>query len=230
MKAPHMARAMALLPTAALLGAVGCASAHPRAAPSIGRGSSAPAVTPVAPHPAPPAPVAVGHIDAQPHDPAADPESEHVVAIARMLVANGAPRARAERVAPFIVRHARTQRLDPLLVVGIIGVENPELDIDAKSPGGRAVGVMQVSKGWKRDIRGCGSDLTDPDVNVCFGTRVLRIALDQTSTLSAALRRYNGCMHGVKCERYVRAVFRRAGRAALEGRSGGEAMTADAQR
>ncbi|HEU4641509.1 MAG TPA: hypothetical protein VFS44_03570, partial [Gemmatimonadaceae bacterium] len=162
MKGPHMARAMALLPAAALLGAVGCATAHPRATPSIGRGSDAPAVAPVTARPAPPAPVDVGHIDTPSRDADANGERDQVVAIARMLVANGAPRERAERVAPSIVRHAREQRLDPLLVVGIIGVENPDLDLDAKSPRGSAVGVMQVWKGWKHDIHDCGSDLTDP--------------------------------------------------------------------
>lgn len=225
----HTARAMALATAAAMLPATGCASAHPRAAaPPVTRAASAPAVTPVITRATPPAPAEVGDIAVARRDAAVAAESDAIAAISRMLVANGAPRARAERVAPAIVHHAREQRLDPLLVVAIIGVENAELDLDAKSPRGSSVGVMQVWKGWKEDIHDCGSDLTDPEVNVCFGTRVLRMALDETHTLPAALRRYNGCTRGARCERYVRAVYARAGRAVLEGGSGGERVAADA--
>lgn len=228
MKGFRHSRAMMLVAVAALMPATGCASAGARHAmtPGGGRSPGAPGVTSVIAHHAPATPEVAGEIAAERKDGAAAREA--VDAVTRMLVANGAPESRAKRVAPAVVRHAREQRIDPVLVVAIIGVENPELDLDAKSPHGSAVGVMQVWKGWKKEIHDCGgSDLTDPDVNVCFGTRVLRMALDDTRTLAGALHRYNGCTHGARCDRYVRAVYQRAGRALLEGGSGGDLETAE---
>ena len=133
--------------------------------------------------------------------------------IARLLVANGAPDDRAMPVAVAIMKYARLRDLDPLLIVGIIGVENAELKNHARSPHG-ATGVMQVMPRWKRDIRSCGDDLHDVDVNVCFGTRILRLALDSTGSIHKALLRYNGCRRDARCS-YPSAVFSRAGRAVL---------------
>lgn len=233
MKGFRLTCAMTLLTLAAVLPATGCASAGARRAvsPSDGGTRGGPGVTRmITPHAPAAAPELAGEIASEARDDAGS-ESASIDAVRRMLVANGAPAARAERVAPAVVRHARAQRIDPVLVVAIIGVENPELDLDATSPHGSAVGVMQVWKGWTREIRDCGgSDLTDPDVNVCFGTHVLRMALDDSRTLPGALHRYNGCTRGVKCDRYVRAVYQRAGRALLEGGSGGELGTAGDER
>jgi soluble lytic murein transglycosylase-like protein len=138
--------------------------------------------------------------------------------IARLLVANGAPDDKAAPVAAVIMKYARLRDLDPLLIVGIIGVENAELKDDARSVHG-ATGIMQVMPRWKRDIRGCGDDLHDVDVNVCFGTRILRMALDSTGSIHKALLRYNGCRREAKCK-YVSAVYSRAGRAVLLARAG----------
>jgi soluble lytic murein transglycosylase-like protein len=137
--------------------------------------------------------------------------------IARLLVANGAPDDKALPVAAAIMKYSRLRDLDPLLIVGIIGVENAELDEDARSSHG-ATGVMQVMPRWKRDIRSCGNDLRDVDVNVCFGTRILRMALDSTGSIRKALLRYNGCRRESKCK-YPSAVFSRAGRAVLLARA-----------
>ena len=137
--------------------------------------------------------------------------------IARLLVANGAPGGKAVPVAAAIMKYARLRDLDPLLIVGIIGVENAELKHDARSTHG-ATGVMQVMPRWKREIRGCGDDLHDVDVNVCFGTRILRMALDSTGSISKALLRYNGCRREERCG-YPSAVFSRAGRAVLLARA-----------
>lgn len=137
--------------------------------------------------------------------------------IARLLAANGAPLDRAAAAAAAIVKYARLRALDPLLVVGIIGVENASLTPRARSRVG-ASGVMQVMPMWKRYIRDCGDDLRHVDVNICFGTRILRMALDETRTVREALLRYNGCVRAPGCHRYAAAVFSQAGRAVLMSR------------
>ena len=139
---------------------------------------------------------------------------DSIRAIARLLRANGAPGDRAASAAPAIMKYARLHALDPLLVVAIMGVENSMLDRRVRSVDG-SIGLMQVQPGWRRTIRDCGEDLRDVEVNVCFGTRILRLALDGSDSIAGALRRYNGCSRGPKCERYVSAVYSRAGRALL---------------
>lgn len=144
---------------------------------------------------------------------------DSIAVVTALLRANGASESRAQVVAAAVVRHARRQSIDPLLVVGVIGVENPHLDIRARARDG-SVGVMQVQPFWRSQIKGCGTDLRNADVNVCFGTRILRMAIDSSDSLTEALRRYNGCRgKGAKCARYTNAVFSRAGRALLLARN-----------
>ena len=145
--------------------------------------------------------------------------SDSIRLIASLLRANGASESRARVVAASVVRHARSQSIDPLLLVGVIGVENPHLDIRARAHDG-SVGVMQVQPFWRKHITGCGDDLRNADVNVCYGTRILRMAIDSSDSLTEALRRYNGCRgKSERCTRYTNAVFSRAGRALLLARS-----------
>jgi len=137
--------------------------------------------------------------------------------VADLLTANGASRERAVPAATAIMKYSRLRSLDPLLVVGIIGVENATLVPRARSSMG-ASGVMQVMPAWKKDIRDCGDDLRQVDVNVCFGTRILRIALDDSKTVREALLRYNGCVRAPNCHKYAAAVYSWAGRAVLMNR------------
>jgi soluble lytic murein transglycosylase-like protein len=141
--------------------------------------------------------------------------------IANLLTANGAPRERAVPAAAAIMKYARLRSLDPLLIVGIIGVENATLVSRARSRVG-ASGVMQVMPFWKKHIRDCGDDLRQVAVNVCFGTRILQIALDESRTVKEALLRYNGCVRAPNCSRYASAVFSSAGRAILMSRVAAE--------
>ena len=138
--------------------------------------------------------------------------ADSVRVIAELLEANGAPARRAKPAAEAILKYSRLHALDPLLVVGVIGVENAALAPTARSRAG-ARGVMQVMPHWKKDIRDCGADLTNIHVNVCFGTRILRMALDETTSVRAALLRYNGCVRAPGCSKYAAAVFSRAGQA-----------------
>jgi len=137
--------------------------------------------------------------------------------IANLLTANGAPRERAVPAAAAIMKYARLRSLDPLLIVGIIGVENATLVSRARSTVG-ASGVMQVMPFWKKHIRDCGDDLRLVSVNVCFGTRILQIALSESRTVKEALLRYNGCVRTPNCSKYAAAVFSAAGRAVLMSR------------
>jgi soluble lytic murein transglycosylase-like protein len=148
--------------------------------------------------------------------PAADstPPADSVRHVARLLVANGAPEHRATTVAAAVMKYARLRAIDPLLLVGVIGVENASLSPSARSRAG-ARGVMQVMPFWKKDIRGCGADMHDVNVNVCLGTAVLRIALDASRSVREALLRYNGCVRAPGCTKYATAVFGRAGHALL---------------
>ena len=143
--------------------------------------------------------------------------ADSVRQVARLLVANGAPEHRAGAVAAAVMKYARLRALDPLLVVGIIGVENASLAPRARSSAG-ARGVMQVMPSWAKDIRGCGADTHDVHVNVCLGTAVLRLALDASASVREALQRYNGCLRAPRCTQYATAVFGRAGHALLMSR------------
>ena len=143
---------------------------------------------------------------------AAAPDSVRL--IARLLAANGAPYHRAQPAAHAILKYSRLRSLDPLLVVGIIGVENATLTPRARSSVG-ASGVMQVMPSWKRDIKDCGADLREVHTNVCFGTRILQLALRESTTVREALLRYNGCVRAPGCHRYASAVFSQAGRAVV---------------
>ena len=140
--------------------------------------------------------------------------ADSVRVIAELLAANGAPDHRARPAAAAIMKYSRLRALDPLLVVGIIGVENARLAPRARSGAG-ARGAMQVMPHWRKDIRDCGADLSDITVNICFGTRILRIALDETTSVRQALLRYNGCVRAPGCHTYASAVFSRAGQALL---------------
>jgi soluble lytic murein transglycosylase-like protein len=137
--------------------------------------------------------------------------------VTRWLVANGAPERRAATVAKLVLEFARLRSLDPLLVVGVIGVENATLSPHARSHAG-ARGVMQVMPSWRKDIKDCHGDIHDVRVNVCLGTAVLRIALDASESVREALLRYNGCLHARGCGVYASAVFGRAGYALLASR------------
>jgi soluble lytic murein transglycosylase-like protein len=155
--------------------------------------------------------------------------ADSVRLVTQLLTANGAPAERAAPAAAAIMKYARLHRLDPLLVVGIIGVENAALVPRARSRVG-ATGVMQVMPLWKRYITDCGDDLRRIEVNVCFGTRILRIALDETTSVRQALLRYNGCVRSPGCHAYPTSVFSWVGRALVLARAPDEAAGASGGR
>lgn len=149
---------------------------------------------------------------------AASDEIDEVALVTRLLEANGADSLRAREVAPYVVRYAERAELDPLLVVGVIGVENHRLVPKARSHAG-ARGIMQIMPFWTKYYSSkCGMNLAADSVNVCYGTNILRANLDATGNLRSALLRYNGCVRSPGCTQYPTQVFARAGRAILAAR------------
>lgn len=88
---------------------------------------------------------------------------------------------------------AHAARLDPLLILAVIGVEsgfNPY----AESPFG-AQGLMQIIGRFHTDKfqpTPDGLALLDPAVNITVGAKILREYLQATGDLNAALKRYGG--------------------------------------
>jgi soluble lytic murein transglycosylase len=97
-----------------------------------------------------------------------------------------------------IVRgHARNYDLEPTLLAAVIYQES-KFDADAKSDAG-AVGLMQLQPETAKGIalRTGGSrfrveDLTDPEINVRYGSWYLRHLLDKYGSEEQALAAYNG--------------------------------------
>ena len=92
----------------------------------------------------------------------------------------------------FILRHARNENLDPDLIAAIIMAES-QGDTDTLSSSG-AVGLMQVmpsETGFAE--RPSAEELTDPDVNLAFGARLLTQILEEArGDLFTALTAYHG--------------------------------------
>lgn len=135
---------------------------------------------------------------------------------------HSAPPGMAARIATALVRESHRTGLDAGLLLAVLLVENPWLDPEARSPVG-AVGLMQVmpfhAGAWTCD----GTDLTDPEVNICHGASILAHALQRArGDLDTALLRYNGCVHGRNtpdCHRYpawVRHALQALGGGPLE--------------
>ena len=126
-----------------------------------------------------------------------------------LLEKHSASQALASRIALALVREAYVTRIEPQLLLAVLLVENPWLDPQARSFVG-AVGLMQVMP-FHAGAWGCpGADLTDPDVSICHGARILAHALGRSDgDLDRALLRYNGCVHGTNtpdCHRYPEHV------------------------
>ncbi|HET8622915.1 MAG TPA: lytic transglycosylase domain-containing protein [Gemmatimonadales bacterium] len=134
--------------------------------------------------------------------------------LARALVRRNASPELADRIAEVVVTESRRLRLSPSLVAGVLLVENRQLDTTAVSSAG-ALGLMQVmplhAGGW-----GCESDnLREVEANICHGTRILKRDVRRSSTLTIALRRYNGCVAAAstpRCRRYPARVLTTASR------------------
>jgi hypothetical protein len=111
----------------------------------------------------------------------------------------------AKRIAVALVREGWRSDIPPQLLLAVISVENPWLELGARSPVG-AVGLMQVMP-FHAGAWGCdGHDLTDLETNICHGTKILAHAIRRSDgDLGRALLAYNGCVNGTNtpdCHRY----------------------------
>jgi len=120
----------------------------------------------------------------------------------------------AERAAWAVTREAGRLRMSPSLLAAVLLVENRQLDSAAVSSQG-AIGLMQVMP-MHAGSYGCESDdLMNVDANICHGARILHLYLVRSHSITVALRRYNGCVHGAntpRCYRYPARVLQTAGR------------------
>ncbi|MEO5511053.1 MAG: lytic transglycosylase domain-containing protein [Longimicrobiales bacterium] len=117
------------------------------------------------------------------------------------------------RVAVSLVREGRRTKVDPRLLVGVLLVENPDLDPHARSVVG-ATGLMQVMPLHRGNWKPCGTRLDDVESNICTGSRIFADALkNEGGNVTQALLRYNGCRTGSNtpdCHAYPRYVLARA--------------------
>lgn len=131
------------------------------------------------------------------------------------------------RISGAVLRESRRQQVPPSLIVAVLLTENTTLRPEAESSVG-AKGLMQVMP-FHAGARLCNSDdLVDVDSNICHGTLILARNLRATSTSTAALLRYNGCVRGTNtpdCHRYPGRVLARASRVRREILAGSGALT-----
>jgi soluble lytic murein transglycosylase-like protein len=147
----------------------------------------------------------------------------------RDLVQLGGDPDHATRIALALVREGANADVDSRLLLAVVAVENPWLEPGARSPSG-AVGLMQVMP-FHAGAWGCASsDLTDLEVNICHGTKILADAIRrQDGDLRRALLRYNGCVRGTNtpnCHLYPARVLGRAGPPLASERPGAQTLVA----
>jgi soluble lytic murein transglycosylase-like protein len=138
-------------------------------------------------------------------------------------------RTLVRRISRAVVREAHRQQVPPSLIAAVLVTENTTLKPGALSSVG-AVGLMQVMPIHAGASLCDSSDLTDVDSNICHGTLILARNLRRTSTTTAALLRYNGCVRGTNtpdCHRYPYKVLARAGKVRQQILAGTNALEAD---
>lgn len=146
------------------------------------------------------------------------PATEIRRALERYLSRYNDDRLLVRRISRAVLRESRRQQVPPSLIAGVLLTENTTLRPEAESSVG-AQGLMQVMP-FHAGARLCNSeDLVDVDSNICHGTLILARNLRATSTSTAALLRYNGCVRGTNtpdCRRYPDLVLARASRVRQE--------------
>ncbi len=121
-------------------------------------------------------------------------------------------RVLVRRISRAVLRESRRQQVPPSLIAAVLVTENTTLTPEARSSVG-AEGLMQVMPMHAGAELCQSSDLVDVDSNICHGTLILARNLRRTTTSTAALLRYNGCVHGTNtpdCQRYPSRVLARA--------------------
>jgi hypothetical protein len=121
--------------------------------------------------------------------------TEEAFRIGQFLGKYTTDRGVAFRVADALVSEGHRQNISPELLVGVVLVEDPDINPRAKSHVG-ARGLMQVMP-FHGGKWGCGSkDLYDIESNICHGVKILKQAIEEAPNMRLALLRYNGCVRG----------------------------------
>jgi soluble lytic murein transglycosylase-like protein len=131
----------------------------------------------------------------------------------RFLGRYNTDRVLVRRISRAVLRESRRQQVPPSLIAAVLVTENTTLRPEARSSVG-AQGLMQVMPMHAGAELCQSSDLVDVDSNICHGTLILARDLKRTSSSTAALLRYNGCVRGTNtpdCRRYPSRVLARAG-------------------
>ena len=120
--------------------------------------------------------------------------------------ANNATTAR--RVAWIVDSEARALGMSPMLMAGVISIENPWLIADTTSSAG-AVGIMQVMPMHYGQHASCDGELDEELGNVCYGISVFReqFRLALHRAIRSALLGFNGCVSTPGCKDYPDKVL-----------------------
>jgi len=135
--------------------------------------------------------------------------------IVAAVKASGLPERQQRRVAIAIVREAKGNKLDPLLVVAVIRTESSFHNY-AVSPVG-AMGLMQVMPGtakWLLQRRGeklgRSTNLFDPELNIELGSSYLADLIRRFGSVEKALVAYNagpGAARKILADQAIRTRF-----------------------
>ena len=142
-------------------------------------------------------------------------EAFRIGQVLRRYTSNG---ENADRIAQAVVTESNKKQIDPVLLVGVMLVEDESLNPHARSFMG-ARGLMQVMP-FHRGQWGCESkDLYSIEGNICHGVSVLADAIKNAPSLNVALQRYNGCVTGrntPNCHTYSSKVLSARNRTAQQ--------------
>jgi soluble lytic murein transglycosylase-like protein len=130
----------------------------------------------------------------------------------RYLARYSTDRLLVRRISRAVLRESQRQQVPPSLIAAVLVTENTTLTPEARSSVG-AEGLMQVMPMHAGAELCRSSDLVDVDSNICHGTLILARNLRRTTSSTAALLRYNGCVRGSNtpdCGRYPSRVLARA--------------------
>jgi soluble lytic murein transglycosylase len=142
-------------------------------------------------------------------------EEADALGILKVVAKCDLPDRQKRRLAVAIVREARRNRLDPLLVVALIQMES-SFDNYAKSSVG-AMGLMQVMPATGKSLAaqrgsklGRANNLFDAELNIEFGTAYLASLIGRFRSVEAALVAYNagpGLARRILADRAARKRF-----------------------
>jgi soluble lytic murein transglycosylase-like protein len=140
--------------------------------------------------------------------------SKEAFSISEVLQGYTSDQKAADRIAGAIVDEGNRRNLDPALLVGVLLTEDATLDTTARSFVG-ARGLMQVMPGHAGKWGCSSSNLFSIESNICHGASILQDNVRNSSSMRAALLKYNGCVHGSNtpgCHSYPDKVIRAANR------------------